>query len=323
MRVVIIGGSGHIGSHLVPRLVRAGHDVVSISRGTQTPYVDVPEWDDVQRVTLDRERADADGSLGDAVLAHRPDAVVDMVCFTPASATALVDALRGRVAHLVHCGSIWRYGPSRKVPIREEEGSPAEGEYGIGKAAIARLLQQETAAGGLVTTSVDPGHIVGPGWKPIGALGNLDPDVWHRLSAGAPLAVPDGGTQLMHHVHADDVAQVFERALERRDAAAGEAFSAVAPSALSARGLAQIAAGWFGKEASLRPVSWEEFRALTPADHADASWEHLHRNHCFSIDKARRVLGYEPRYEPEEAVLESVRRLISDGDLAVATPLQV
>ena len=33
MRVVVIGGSGHIGTFLVPRLVRAGHDVLTISRG--------------------------------------------------------------------------------------------------------------------------------------------------------------------------------------------------------------------------------------------------------------------------------------------------
>lgn len=323
MRVVVIGGTGHIGSFLVPRLVRAGYEVVSFARGTSPAYVAAPEWDAVQRVAIDRERADADGSFGAAVVAQRPDAVVDLLCFTPASAQALVSALRGHVGHLVHCGSIWRYGPSLKVPIREEEGTPPEGEYGMQKAAIARLLQRETATGGLATTSVDPGHIVGPGWTPIGPLGNRDPEVWLRLSAGDPLLVPDGGTQLMHHVHADDVAQIFERALERRDAATGQAFSAVAPSALSVRGLAQMAAGWFGREATLHPVDWDGFRAATPADHADTSWEHLRRSHCFSIDKARHVLGHEPRYEPEAAILESVRRLVDDGALRVATPLQV
>jgi nucleoside-diphosphate-sugar epimerase len=35
MRIVVIGGTGHIGSFLVPRLVRAGHEVVNISRGTR------------------------------------------------------------------------------------------------------------------------------------------------------------------------------------------------------------------------------------------------------------------------------------------------
>ncbi|HIQ05374.1 MAG TPA: NAD(P)-dependent oxidoreductase [Anaerolineae bacterium] len=33
MRVVIIGGTGHVGTYLVPRLVEAGHEVISLSRG--------------------------------------------------------------------------------------------------------------------------------------------------------------------------------------------------------------------------------------------------------------------------------------------------
>jgi uncharacterized protein YbjT (DUF2867 family) len=34
-RVVVIGATGHIGTYLVPRLVRAGHDVIALSRGTR------------------------------------------------------------------------------------------------------------------------------------------------------------------------------------------------------------------------------------------------------------------------------------------------
>jgi uncharacterized protein YbjT (DUF2867 family) len=33
MRIVVIGGTGHVGSYLVPRLTRNGHEVVSLSRG--------------------------------------------------------------------------------------------------------------------------------------------------------------------------------------------------------------------------------------------------------------------------------------------------
>ena len=46
----------------------------------------------------------------------------------------------------------------------------------------------------------------------------------------------------MHHVHADDVARAFDAAVVRRDAAAGEDFNIVVPSALNVRGYAQIAA---------------------------------------------------------------------------------
>jgi nucleoside-diphosphate-sugar epimerase len=42
-----------------------------------------------------------------------------------------------------------------------------------------------------------------------------------------------------------------------------------------------------------------------------------------STGKARAQLGYAPRYEPEDAALESVRWLIDHGQLEVASPLKV
>ncbi|WP_066365615.1 NAD-dependent epimerase/dehydratase family protein [Herbidospora mongoliensis] len=323
MRIVVIGGSGHIGTYLVPRLVRAGHEVVTISRGSRTAYTDAPEWGQVRQVAADRERQDREGTFGDTVAGLNPDVVVDLVCFTLESATALVERLRGETGHLLHCGSIWRYGPSDSLPISEDTGTAPAGEYGIQKDRIARMLKQETADGGLVTTSLHPGHIVGPGWHPIGPLGNLDPSVWTTLSAGQPLRIPGIGAELMHHVHADDVAQAFELAVHNRDAAAGQDFNVVAPTALNVRGYARQAAAWFGQTASLESVTWEEFRRDTPAEHAEASWEHLHRSHVCSIGKARTLLGYAPNHQPQDAVLESVRRLIDHDELKVAGPLIV
>lgn len=323
MRIVVIGGSGHIGTFLIPRLVRGGHDVVNVSRGRRSSYVEDPAWPQVRSVVADRTAEDRDGTFPDRIADLRPDVVIDLICFTPDSATALVERLRGRTGQLLHCGSIWRAGPSERMPITEDNGTPPIGEYGVGKAAIAEMLQQETRSGGLVTTSLHPGHIVGPGWHPIGPLGNLDPAVWHQLSAGQPIDVPGIGAEFLHHVHADDVAQAFEAAVDHRDAGAGEAFSVVAPSALNVRGYARIAASWFGQTSELRPVSWEEFRRSTDDDAAQTSWEHLVRNHYFSIDKARTLIGYAPRHQPEDAILESIRWLIDHDQLDVAGPLTV
>ncbi|WP_199043956.1 NAD-dependent epimerase/dehydratase family protein [Glycomyces salinus] len=323
MRIVVVGGSGHIGTFLVPRLVRAGHEVVNISRGKRAAYTDAPEWRQVEQVEADRERQDAEGVFGDTVARLRPDAVVDLVCFTLESAAALVERLRGETGHLLHCGSVWRSGPSREVPIAEGEETEPVGEYGVQKDRIARMLKGETAGGGLVTTSLHPGHIVGPGWVPIGPTGNLDTAVWGALSAGLPLRVPGIGAELMHHVHADDVAQAFELAIGDREAAGGEDFNVVAPTALNVRGFAETGAGWFGREAVLETVTWEQFRAHTTEEFAQTSWEHLYRSQCFSIEKARSLLGYAPRYRPAQAVLESVRWLIEHDRIEVDRPLAV
>ena len=89
------------------------------------------------------------------------------------------------------------------------------------------------------------------------------------------------------------------------------------------RGYAQIAASWFGQTAELRSVTWDEFRRSTTEETFESSWGHLVRNHYFSIVKARTLLGYTPHYEPEDAVLESVRWLIDHERLDIANPLTV
>ena len=54
MRIVIIGGSGHVGTYLVPRLVGAGHEVINVSRAQREPYKAHSAWRLVQQVTADR-----------------------------------------------------------------------------------------------------------------------------------------------------------------------------------------------------------------------------------------------------------------------------
>jgi len=312
----VIGATGHVGTYLVPRLVRAGHEVVALSRGEREPYRPAPEWRSVRRVTVDREAEDAAGTFGDTVAELAPDAVVDMLCFTAASARQLIDALRPARPLLVHCGTIWVHGPAARVPVTEDEPRTAYGEYGTGKAAIEALLHRETVAGGVPSVVLHPGHISGPGWPVITPAGNLDADVWRRLATGEPLVLPGLGLGILHHVHADDVAQAFELALTR-PAAIGSSFHVVAEQAMTMRGLAAGVAGWFGREPLLELVDWPEFERRVGAGHAEATRDHAGRSIAASIDRARQVLGYRPRYSTLDALHESLRWLVADGQVDV------
>jgi nucleoside-diphosphate-sugar epimerase len=314
-RIVVIGATGHVGTYLVPRLVRAGHEVVALSRGEREPYVPAPEWRSVDRVAVDREAEDAAGEFGERIAALAPDAVVDMLCFTPESAQRLVDALRPTRPLLLHCGTIWVHGPAARVPVTEDEPRTAYGEYGTGKVAIETLLHRETIAGGVPSVVLHPGHITGP-WPSITPAGNLDLDVWRRLASGDPLPLPDLGLGVLHHVHAEDVAQAFERALTR-PAANGSSFHVVSEQAMTLRGLATGVAGWFGREPVIDLVDWAEFERRVGAEHATASREHVARGIAASIDRARDVLGYRPRYSSLDALQESLRWLVANGHVDV------
>jgi nucleoside-diphosphate-sugar epimerase len=313
-RVVVIGATGHIGSYLVPRLVRGGHEVIAMSRGNREPYHPSPEWNAVTRLTVDRDGEDAEGAFGGRVAALRPDAVIDLICFTAASAQQLVEALRPSRPLLVHCGTIWVHGPARMVPVTEDEPRTAYGEYGTGKAEIEALLHRETRSGGVPAIVLHPGHISGPGWPVITPAGNLDPGVWTALAVGKPLALPDHGLGVLHHVHADDVAQAFELALAR-PAAVGASFHVVAEQAMTLRGLAAGVAWWFGREPELDFVDWPEFERRAGAEHAAATREHTFRSITASIARARRELGYAPRYSTLQALHESLAWLVANGQV--------
>ncbi|MDP9179073.1 MAG: NAD-dependent epimerase/dehydratase family protein [Gemmatimonadota bacterium] len=311
MRTVIIGATGHIGTWLVPRLVNEGHEVIAVSRGARRPYHDSPEWQSVEHKTLDRAAAERDGSFGSAIAALRAEAVVDLICFDVDSAAHLVNALRDRIEIFVHCGSLWVHGVPHERPYDESAPRAPFGEYGIRKAEIERFLLD--ASTGFPASALHPGHITGPGWAPINPAGNLDTRVFDSLARGDRVVLPDDGSATLQHVHADDVAQAFALAIAHRAAAIGEAFHIAAAEPVTMRAYAEAAASWFGREAKLDYLPWNEWRLTVSERDAEITRDHiLHSPHA-SIEKARTALGFEPRYTAIAAARESVADLQLPG----------
>ena len=139
-KVVIIGGSGHVGTYLVPQLVEAGFEVVNVTRGQRQPYQPHAAWKSVRTVIADRGAEEKAGTFGAKIRDLKADIVIDMICFTLASARHLVEALRGEVGHFLHTGTIWVHGPSAVVPTTEMQPRTPFGTYGIEKAAIEAYL---------------------------------------------------------------------------------------------------------------------------------------------------------------------------------------
>ena len=313
MKIVVVGGSGHVGTYMVPRLVAAGHDVVCLSRGAREPYSPHAAWASVRRVAIDREAEDKAGTFAGKVRDLEPDAVIDMVCFELGSAQQMVDALRGRVQHYLFCGSIWMHGYSVEVPTVEDQLREPLEEYGIQKDAIDRYLADQTRRTGFPATSIHPGHIVGPGWLPVNPQGNSNPEVFNALARGEELTIPNMGLETVHHVHADDVAQLFVNALYRWSTANGQGFHAVSPRAITLRGYAEAIAKWFGQPARLRFEPFDEWKKSIADEYVRGTLSHIQHSPNCSIAKAQSLLGYEPRYTSLQAVQEAVTWLIDQG----------
>jgi len=317
MRVVVIGGTGHIGTFLVPRLVSAGHEVIVASRGIRAPYFPHPAWNTVNRIAIDRPAEDAAGTFGARIAALGADAVVDLICFTPASAEQLVRALQPRETLLVHCGTIWLHGRSTTVPTPEAAPRHPFGDYGIQKTEIEAFLLDNTRRGVARAVVLHPGHMVGPGWNPLNPAGHFNPEVFTRIAHGEPLLLPNEGMETVHHVHADDVAQAFQLALTSPDDAIGESFHVVSPEPLTLRAYAEDMFAHFGHPPRLGFLPWKEWRQTVTEDEARATWDHIAHSPNCSIAKARQRLGYEPRYTSLQAVIESVSALVAAGVVRV------
>lgn len=313
-RVVVIGATGHIGTYLVPRLVRLGHEVVAVTRGTSKPYLPDPAWGQVESITLDRDTLERQGSFGSTIANLQGDVVIDNICFTLDSARQLVEAIKGTVQHFLHIGTIWTHGHSETVPTPEDVTKRPFGEYGIQKAAIEAYLLDLARREAFPATIIHPGHIVGQGWAPLNPAGHFDLAAFETIARGETLELPNFGMETIHHIHADDIAALLILAMTNWSASVGEAFHAVSPGALTLRHYAGAMYRYFGHQPNLAFAAWDDWKSRQTEQNATATWEHIARSPNCSIEKGKRLLGYTPR-SSLAAVEDALGWLIANGKI--------
>jgi nucleoside-diphosphate-sugar epimerase len=124
MQVLVIGGTGFIGSHVTRQLAALRHRVTIVSRRGLAPA----DAEGVHAIAADRQSLE---DAADTLRALRPDVVVDIVLSSGAQAEALVRTFRGATGRIVAVSSIDVYracgvlhglepGPLEPVPLTEE-----------------------------------------------------------------------------------------------------------------------------------------------------------------------------------------------------------
>jgi nucleoside-diphosphate-sugar epimerase len=123
VRVIVVGGTGFIGRHLLAKLAQLDHDVAVVRRGkTQLPLEER-----VHTILGERSRLT---ELRDEFRRWAPDVVVDMILSSAPQARATLDAFRGiaRRVVAVSSGDVYRAmavvhrleeGPLEPVPLTE------------------------------------------------------------------------------------------------------------------------------------------------------------------------------------------------------------
>jgi 2'-hydroxyisoflavone reductase len=158
LRLLVLGGTGFIGPHLVRHAVARGHDVTIFTRGRR--QADLPAG--VTHLVGDRN-----GQLG-ALAGKRWDAVIDDSATNPdwvRQSTALLKDSVGRYLFTSSTGVYYPYlkrGVTEADPVRLTITDPNDGSesYGVRKAQCERVTLDTFGERGVV---VRPTYIVGPG----------------------------------------------------------------------------------------------------------------------------------------------------------------
>jgi nucleoside-diphosphate-sugar epimerase len=310
-RVLVIGGTGHIGSYLVPGLVAAGYEVLVFSQGKTRPYPEHPLWERVQRLEGNREVEEKSGVLGERIRALKLHALVDLIAFEPESAEILIEALSGSETHLLMCTTAWVYGKTRVVPTFEDAPRFPENDYARKKVQIEDLLFE--AKGKVQSTIIRPTHITGPGKSFVTPFGDHEVGTLQKIIDGREIVLLDGGFSTLHHVHPRDVAGLFFAALENRVQSVGEAFNCGGKYAMTFFGLAEFLFSLVGKPLRVRSMSLEEYAAQF--GYPEEAAMHVRQGCCVAMEKAKEILGFVPFYTPEGAVMEAFYDLLKRGVL--------
>lgn len=195
--ILIVGGTGFVGSAVVRAALAADHTVTLLNRGSRTVS-------GTRQLTADRNSAAA---LGRALAGRSFDVVLDTNAYTGEQARLLLSALGEVISRAVVISSASVYEDHAIQPPDEDQpvgGASVWGAYGYDKAEMEAVYRQAKTLDHCAI--VRPPYIFGPGNS-----GDRETWFWSRQLNDAVTLLPGDGRTRAHFVHCDDVAAALLR----------------------------------------------------------------------------------------------------------------
>ncbi len=240
MRVLVTGGAGFIGSHVVDRLLATGI-TPRIFDVRPSAHHAPGEVDAVRGDLLDREALQKAMRGCDAVVHLAAAADVDDVARRPAEAEEVnargtlnvLEAARGAgVARVVYASTIWVYGSATGAVDEDHTVELPDHLYTATKLAGEMYCRSYSALYGLQCTVLRFGIPYGPRARPAGVI----PIFVRKALAGEPLTIAGEGLQSRRFVYVEDLAQGVVRSLVPQ--AIGRTYNLVGEESVTVRGIA-------------------------------------------------------------------------------------
>lgn len=227
MRVLVTGGAGFIGSHLVDRLLAEGHEVVvvdDLSSGSRDNLAAAAETGRLQFHELDirdpgltalaaRARPEVVCHLAAQISVRRSvaDPVHDASVNVQGTAAVLAAAREGGTRKVVFASSVAVYGRPSAIPVPGDAPTDPRSPYAASKLSGETYLATFRALYGMEYTTLVLSNVYGPRQSPEGEAGVVS-IFTDALLGGAPTVVYGDGTQTRDYIYVEDVVDGFVRA---------------------------------------------------------------------------------------------------------------
>jgi UDP-glucose 4-epimerase len=226
--VVVTGGAGFIGSHLVDRLLDLGNRVRVIDDFSSGKLTNLAQWEndprlEIENVSILNEDALRQLMQGSDFIFHLATLNVRRSLLQPTSVhqvnttgtlNVLKAATAAKVHRLLYCSSSEVNGTARVTPLPEEYNFQPETIYGASKLAGEYYSLVFSRAGWLPVTVARPHNNYGPRAHFAGDLGEVIPKFILRALAGLPPVIYGDGQQTRDFTFVTETADFLVRLLE-------------------------------------------------------------------------------------------------------------
>ncbi|MCH2171015.1 NAD-dependent epimerase/dehydratase family protein [Myxococcota bacterium] len=308
-KILVTGGAGFLGGHLVGELIKRGDEVTSYGRHLPDSPIEGVRY--LQGDIRDDRGVDAAVAGMDVVFhlvsnfrSAASDGEAESINVT-GTEHVLQAALRHRVDRLVHTSTIGVHGSVREVPANERTAFNPGDAYQETKLRAEQRVWEIYRETGLPISVVRPISLLGPGDERMVKL--------FKLVKKRRFVIFGDGSPLFQPAYVDDVVAGFLLCMEK-DEAVGEAFILGGDEYLPLNELVEMIAEEcgvrpLGLHVPMAPMQWMAsvceaiFPPLglePPLHHRRLSFFQNHRAFC--IDKARERLGFEPEVRLRDAI---------------------